>query len=112
MDMYPPTEPDWDDLYSLDDEMERALALDCEKLRALTGEDHGPFEIIALPPGYTFTPQRDWVLSEVRRLLDNDAHAATMVAALVSTVQSSTESRPAFVKRIVRAWLDEMGRVG
>lgn len=82
MDLYPPTEPDWNYLYSLDE----ALGLDVAMQRAAT-------------------------LTAARRLLDDDAHAAYMVAACVSTTQSGNETRPAFVKRIVRAWLDEMGRV-
>jgi DnaJ-class molecular chaperone len=39
------SEPDWDKLYSLDE----ALALDGEKLRQLTGEDHGPWGLIECP---------------------------------------------------------------
>jgi hypothetical protein len=35
----------WMDDDQPDDEMHRALAADGEKLRQLTGEDHGPFEI-------------------------------------------------------------------
>ncbi len=54
---------------------------------------------------------RGFALATTRSLLDADGQAAHMVAACVSTVQSSNETRPAFVKRIVRAWLDEMGRV-
>lgn len=50
------------------------------------------------------------VLSATLRLLDDDPHAAYMVAALVSCTQGPNETRPAFVKRIVRAWIDEMGR--
>lgn len=101
-DLYPPTEPDWNDIYSLDE----ALALDGEKLRQLTGEDHGPFDLDADAALYT----RDEHLEATRRLLDDDPHAAYMVAALVSCVQSATETRPAFVKRIVREWLTEMRR--
>jgi len=65
-------------------------------------------ESITLPPGHYFTPARDVTLAATRALLDTDDYAAGLVAATVSTVQSTNESRPAFVKRIVRAWLEEM----
>ena len=57
-----------------------------------------------------FAVDRDATLAATRRLLELDGNAAVLVAATVSTVQSTNESRPAFVKRMVRAWLDEMGR--
>lgn len=47
-------------------------------------------------------------IEATRALLDSDETAARLVAATVSTMQSTSESRPAFVKRIVRAWLEEM----
>lgn len=37
--LYPPSSPDWDELYSLDE----ALARDGEKLLQITGNDHGPW---------------------------------------------------------------------
>lgn len=49
-------------------------------------------------------------LATVRQALNDDAVAATMVAATVNTRQAAGESGPAFVKRIVRSWLEEMGR--
>lgn len=49
-------------------------------------------------------------LETTRQLLENDAVAATMVAATINTRQAAGESGPAFVKRIVRSWLEEMGR--
>lgn len=61
-------------------------------------------------PAVTIDIDSDTVLSAASRLLDADGHAAYMVAACVNTVQTSNETRPAFVKRIVRAWIDEMGR--
>jgi len=86
--------------------MDDALALDGEKLRQLTGEDHGPFDFDADAALYS----RDEALARTRQLLDDDPHAAYMVAACVNTAQSPNETRPAFVKRIVREWLLEMGR--
>ena len=50
------------------------------------------------------------VLSAALRLLSDDAVAATMVAATINIRQSAQESGGAFVKRIVRSWLEEMGR--
>jgi hypothetical protein len=93
--------------------LDEAIAADGEKLLALTGEDHGPFDW--RDHQFDFGADaalygRDTTLAATRRLLDDDPHAAYMVAACVSCVQSATETRPAFVKRIVRAWLDEMGR--
>lgn len=49
-------------------------------------------------------------LARVAGLLNDDAVAATMVAATINTRQAAGESGPAFVKRIVRSWLEEMGR--
>lgn len=102
--------------------MDEALAADGEKLRQLTGEDHGPFD-----PGEYFQPfgtfepigieadaalyTRDQHLEATRRLLDDDAVAATMVAATINIRQAAGESGGAFVKRIVQSWLTEMGRV-
>lgn len=47
-------------------------------------------------------------LARVRRMLADDAVAATMVAATINTRQAAGESGPAFVKRIALALLDEM----
>lgn len=88
--------------------LDEALAADGEKLRRLTGEDHGPFDIFALPPGFTFAPSSAAALATTRALLTDDDYAAGLVAGTVSLTQSTSESRPAFVKRIVRAWLEEM----
>lgn len=83
-------------------EMDEALTLDGEKLRQLTGEDHGPWT--------AQDDDRDYALATVRQALNDDSVAATMVAATINTRQAAGESGPAFVKRIVRSWLEEMGR--
>lgn len=49
-------------------------------------------------------------IATIRQALYDDAVAATMVAATINTRQAAGESGPAFVKRIVRSWLEEMGR--
>jgi len=82
--------------------LDEALAADGEKLRQMTGEDHGPWLT------QDVDHERDYMFFTIRALLDTDERAAGLVAATVSTVQSTNESRPAFVKRIVRAWLEEM----
>lgn len=46
---YPPTSPDYDYLDALDVELRRALEADGEKLRQLTGEDHGPWSAVPVP---------------------------------------------------------------
>jgi hypothetical protein len=84
--------------------LDEALAADGEKLRQLTGEDHGPFDFDADAELFA----RDEALSATLRLLNDDAVAATMVAATINTRQAAGESGPAFVKRIVRSWLEEM----
>lgn len=100
--------------------LDEALAADGEKLRQLTGEDHGPWCYEPSPAGYTFEPigieadaalyTRDLHLEATSRLLDDDAVAATMVAATINIRQAAGESGGAFVKRIVRSWLTEMAR--
>lgn len=67
--------------------------------------------VVKLPPGFTFTSDRDIALARVADLLDSDSFAATIVAATINTRQAAGESGPAFVKRIVRSWLAEMARV-
>ena len=57
-----------------------------------------------------FAVDRSATITATRRLLELDGNAAAIVAATVSTVQSTRESRSAFVKRIVRAWIGEMER--
>lgn len=54
--------------------------------------------------------EASFALSTTLRLLNDDAVAATMVAATINTRQAAGESGPAFVKRIVRSWLEEMSR--
>lgn len=75
----------------------------CPSSRHDVEDDHWDFN--------PFAVDRYTTLAATRRLLELDPHAAILVAATVSTVQSTSESRPAFVKRMVRAWLDEMGRL-
>lgn len=69
-----------------DSEMERALIADGEKLRALTGEDHGPWfdGDDELPP--TFAPEEPAEVAELREQL------ATARAALerLSTYEAFT----------------------
>lgn len=69
--------------------------------------------VVPFPPGWTFTsyPTDEQALARSRRLLDDDAVAATIVAATINTRQAAGESGPAFVKRIVRSWLEEIARV-
>lgn len=80
-----------------DREMERALCADGEKLRQLTSEDHGPWVDYAVDV---------CACDRLRRLLLG--HAADRVATTVSLRQSATETKSAFVRRIVGAFLDEV----
>lgn len=81
----------------LHDGMERALWADGEKLRQLTGEDHGPWVDNAIDVA---------AIDRLRILLRWPA--ADRVASTISLRQSATETKPAFVRRIVGAFLDEV----
>jgi len=83
----------------------------------LTVDDFGyldslDIQLTELRPTHWVVPV-DYVdpIAAVRRLLNDDAVAATMVAATINIRQAAGESAAAFVKRIVRSWLDEMERV-
>lgn len=88
--------------------------------RQSANNDSGPELMMPLPLGtripvfigidYSKEFLDEQALARVAGLLKDDPVAATMVAATINTRQSAQESGGAFVKRIVRSWLEEMGR--
>lgn len=89
--------------------MEEALRLDGEKLRALTGADHGPWtgdSVVKVDP--PAPDKRAINILKNETLLGMHNGACGVVGNSISIRQSATESKAEFVRRIVSAFLAEV----